>query len=551
MSVIDYWFDRVTIDCANRHIYGGKIFAGKELYEGSIKHYRKGIQMYEQLLDANDPQLANAYVDFSIVLRATGNNKEAAELCRKAIDIYAKNTGLEKDVRNAFTHLGLSYMRGGEKEKAQNAFLRAQELLTVQNENSLSSVTLSYYLGALYNDMGRHEEAWTTLTHAYDMYIASSENDPTLEAGILLSMGVNQEYRGNYQQALDYCLHAWAIQSEQKVSSNDISVTAEHVASIQEKLGEWEDAINTYRSVISIYQEGYYQKQFELLKWYKNIGLIELQHGLNSFAKDDFRRALYHAKQLKDDYDREVADIYFSLGLNDFSAGEYYTASRYFNKTIPLLQINQTLNLKELALVHQYLGDCRTRIQFSKEQPEEYYLKSIAYYHALTEDAPASLCLDCAIYLINSQKYMESLYCSQEALRGFSKALSDDQRDGQDSTNDSLYSIVDGIGQCHYNIGFVHYVNVEYVKAAQEFIMAYVWFKYTLPLKPDNAASAESLHVCEEQLKFVYELNSQDHDLAVSIFEKASEAIKEERGADSDEYKVSMEWVQYAKKQSS
>lgn len=546
MSRFDYLLGRVTLDSANHHLYGGKLFADKELFESAIKHYKKGLQMYEQLLDANDPLIANAYLNYSTVLRRVGSYDEAADLCQKAVVIYSNNSDREKDVQNAYTHLGISYMRGGEKEKALEALLRSKALLAAQGNDVQTLASLLYYIGSLYNDMERFDEAWDALNQSYEMLSSLSEKDPTLEACLLLSMGVNLENTGNYEDALKYCTVAWHRQTEIKMSPLDIAVTEDHIASINERLGEWENAIKAYRLAISIYREGYYQDHLSLLNWYKKIGNIEISHGLYSEAKGDYLSALYHAKRLKDNSDFETADLYYAIGLTNYNAGEYYAACLDLKKALKLFQIDQIHHMRELALVYQQLGDCMAVIQNQKEKPEEYYLKAIACYHSITEQAPASLCLKCGIYLINAQRYKESQYCSEEALKGFTQALEQKPEENLENSNDSLFSTIDGIAQCHYNIGFVHYVSVEYVSAAKEFIRAYVWYKYTLPLQPENPSTAESLRVCEEQLKFIYDINSKDQALALNIFEKACKELEIEHGIESDEFNVAKQWTQYA-----
>ena len=546
MSRFDYLFGRTTLDSAHKHIYGGKVFADKELFDSATKHYKKGLQIYEQLLDANDPQIANACLNYSTVLRRVSSYAEAAELCQKAVTIYSHNTGQEKDVQNAYTHLGISYMRGGEKETALEAFLRANELQAKLGNDSLTSASLLYYIGTLYNDMERFDEAWDTLNQAYGMLQSLPEKDHTLEACLLLSLGVNLENTGNYEEALKYCTVAWYRQTEIKMSPLDISVTEDHIASINERLGDWENAIKAYRLAISIYQEGYYQDHFNLLNWYKKIGHIESVHGLYSEAKGDYWSALYHAKRLKNNSDFETAALYYAIGLTGFYAGDYYAASLNFKKAIKLFEVDQLHNLKELALVYKRQGDCMANIQNRKEKPEDYYLKAIACYHALNEEAPASLCLTCGKYLLNVQRYKESLYCSEEALRGFTRALEQKPEDKQDHNNNFLFSTTDSIAQCHYMIGSVHYVSVEYVSAAKEFIQAYVWYKHTLPMLPENPTTAESLRVCEDQLTFIYNLNSGDPAWAVSVFEKAGKELEEEYGTDSDEFFVAKRWIQYA-----
>ena len=540
MSRFDYLLGRVSLDSARQHLFAGKVFADKDLFDEAIKHYRKGLKMYGQLLDENDPLIAAACLNYSLVLRDIGNYEEAADVCRKAISIYAENAGREADEQNAYTHLGVTYMSGGKNEQALGAFLKAKELISGDKELASSL----FYIGTLYNKMGRFEEAWDTLNQSYNLLFSFPEKDSVFEAGLLLSMGVNRDNIGDYEEALRYYTLARRRQEEYHESPRILAVTEDNIASAYEKIGEWKEAIKSYRRAISIHQEGYAQDHYCLLNWYKKIGYIEFQQGLYSFAKDDYLSARYHAQKLHVNSEFETADLYYAAGICEYNREKIDEAVKYSLKAISLFQKDKIHNQREIALSYELVGNCLARSKGGKEKPEDYYLKAIALYHAMAEDAPASLCLVCGIHLINSKRYPESRKCSEEALRGFLKELDLAGNTDHGTSGNSFFSIVDGIAQCHYNIGFVHYIDVEYVNAVKEFISAYAWYRYCLSLESDNDATAEGIMACEEQLKLIYQLNSQNPELAFSIFEKAGKELEEEYGVDSTESNISKQWIQ-------
>jgi len=372
----------------------GTVYMKLGLYEDSEPLLLRALELREELLENEDPQVAESFVSLSLLLEQQGKFGEAERMAQRGLEI--RERVLEQDhpdIAESLHGLARIYHKQAKLKEAEPLYKRALEIREkVLGPNhpdvaqSLNSLGILYYaqnqfdeaennykraltiretvLGPDHPDIGR---SLNSLASLYLWLRRFDEAEPLYRRALAIrektlgpvhpdvatcfyNIALLFYYKGNYEEAEKHYTQALDIQ-RQSLGENhpDLASTLESLATIFHMRGDYDKALSYYERALAIEEKAFGTNNPELASALHNMGLLYTEIGEFDTAEKLIKRAL---EILEGTFGSDHVRVTDSLA----HLGYVYSRTERFNKAEDVYRRALTIREKELGSEHPKLS---------------------------------------------------------------------------------------------------------------------------------------------------------------------------------------------------
>ncbi len=371
----------------------GTVYMKLGLYEDSEPLLLRALELREELLENEDPQVAESFVSLSLLLEQQGKFGEAERMAQRGLEI--RERVLEQDhpdIAESLLGLARIYHKQVKLKEAEPLYKRALEIREkVLGPNhpdvaqSLNSLGILYYaqnqFGEAENNYKRaltiretvlgpdHPDIGRSLNSLASLYLwlrRFDEAEPLYRRALAIrektlgpvhpdvatcfyNIALLFYYRGNYEEAEKHYTQALDIQ-RQSLGENhpDVASTLESLATIFHMRGDYDKALSYYERALAIKEKAFGTNNPELASALHNLGLLNNEIGEFDTAEKLIKRALEILEGTFGSDNVRVTDSLAHLGY-------LYSRTERFNKAEDVYRRALTIREKELGSEHPKL----------------------------------------------------------------------------------------------------------------------------------------------------------------------------------------------------
>jgi serine/threonine protein kinase/tetratricopeptide (TPR) repeat protein len=399
----------------------GTVYMKLGLYKDAEPLLSRALELREELLEFEDPQVAESYVSLSLLFEHQGKYKEAAQMAERGSEIREK--GLEQnhpDIAESLHGLARIYQRMAKYEESELLYKRAleiREMVLGPNHpdvaESLNDQGTLYYeqrkfdeaeknykralsiresvlspdhpdvgrslfsLASLYLFLRRYDEAEPLYRRALAIREKTLGPDHRDVAMCFYNIALLYYYKGDYEEAETYYTQALDIQ-KQSLGENhpDVAKTIESLAAIFHMRENYDKALSFYERAIAIREGSFGSDNPELASTLHSIGLIYAEKGDFDTAETVTQRALNILELAFGPENMRVTESLDYLGYIYSTTERYEDAERVFKRALAIMEkemgpeyykLSRTLN----GLGHIYNTWARV------EEAEQHFLRAL------------------------------------------------------------------------------------------------------------------------------------------------------------------------------
>jgi len=371
----------------------GTVYMKLGLYEDSEPLLLRALELREELLENEDPQVGESFVSLSLLLEQQGKFGEAERMAQRGLEI--RERVLEQDhpdIAESLHGLARIYHKQVKLKEAEPLYKRALEIREkVLGPNhpdvaqSLNSLGILYYaqnqFGEAENNYKRaltiretvlgpdHPDIGRSLNSLASLYLwlrRFDEAEPLYRRALAIrektlgpvhpdvatcfyNIALLFYYRGNYEEAEKHYTQALDIQ-RQSLGENhpDVASTLESLATIFHMRGDYDKALSYYERALAIKEKAFGTNNPELASALHNLGLLNNEIGEFDTAEKLIKRALEILEGTFGSDNVRVTDSLAHLGY-------LYSRTERFNKAEDVYRRALTIREKELGSEHPKL----------------------------------------------------------------------------------------------------------------------------------------------------------------------------------------------------
>ena len=246
------------------------------------------------------------------------------------------------------------------KSKAQNHHALSQDSRAMLMYDKSASILddleewkeigkITFNKGIIYFGQSKYEEANRCNEEAFKIF--EKEQDSSLMAVVLNSMGINQMQRSLYPQALDTYLSAANIyEKRQNTKNGTYASILNNIGLLYNRLKDTVNALDYYQKSLELSKSLDYE--FSVANTLTNIGSLYDYNGKSQLALDYYYKAYDIMSRLKNTYG--IASALTNIGITQVNLKNYDIAIKELSNSIALFEELQ--NTYNLAVVHQNIG---------------------------------------------------------------------------------------------------------------------------------------------------------------------------------------------------
>ena len=399
----------------------GTVYMKLGLYTDADALLRRALELREELLDANDPQVAESLASLSLLLEQRGDFKEAEQIAARALDIRERTLSPDHpDIASSLHGLALIYYRQVKLKEAEHLYKRSLEIREKVFGSNHPEVAESLNdLGVLYYTQGRYEEAekyyqqalairesvlgpdhpevGSSLNGLASLYLRQQRFDETEPlyrralsirekslgpvhpdvATCLNNIAILFYYRGDLTEAEKYYQQALNIRRQSLVENHpDIAVSLMNLAILYHQMGNLEESKSFYEQALTVMEKAYGQDNSEVAFLLTNIALLNIEMEDYIDAEKLLKRAL---EIMEEAFGPNHLQVIKSLDI----LGYLYSSTEKYNEAEQVYIRVLTLKENELGSEHIDLVDAlnglghvlNKRLKYT--QAEEYLLRGL------------------------------------------------------------------------------------------------------------------------------------------------------------------------------
>ena len=217
----------------------GAYYRGQGRYEDSVSCFRQALELLRRTGGESSPDYATATNNLAGTYRLMGRYDEAETAYTECLRRYRETLG-ETHVlyASALNNLGLLSLDRGDLPRAAQLLAKASAVLSLHPECTDEFATSLCNLGALYQKLGRLEEARERLLQAADLYETKLGTATPHYHATLNSLGLVYYQSGLYGEAVD-CLEraSAAAQALYGPDHRECQAIAKHLQAARQAMG--------------------------------------------------------------------------------------------------------------------------------------------------------------------------------------------------------------------------------------------------------------------------------------------------------------------------
>jgi tetratricopeptide (TPR) repeat protein len=391
-QVYEALLDQTTDESEKAPIYGQIASAkdGQGEYEEAIKFYGKTIEIQQQSLPPNHPQMATAHSNIGVVYHRMGDYPKALSCYEKALAIWQQSLPRNHpQMATAHSNIGVVYHRMGDYPKALSCYEKALAISQQSLPRNHPSLALSCNnIGVVYIDMGNYPKALTYYEKTLGIQQQSlPPNHPSL-ASAYNNIGNVYYKMGDYPKALSCYEKALKIK-QQTLPPNHPSLAMSYIAHglVYNKMKEYPKAIAFYEKALEIQKQSLPQNHPDLAMSYNNISIV--YDNMDDYPKElsCYEKALEIRKQSLPPNHPDLASSYNNIGTVYYKMGDYPKALSCYEKALEIRKQSLSPNHLDLASLYDNMGvvycnmDDESKALSSYEQSLEIRKQSLPSNH--------------------------------------------------------------------------------------------------------------------------------------------------------------------------
>ena len=367
--------------------YGVKVYDGDQIYSSSeysesiaIDYIQKALEINKEVYGELHSAVADSYNNIGLALYETEfKDSEALEYYKKSLEIRKELNGERHPaVATCYNNIGDVLRDQNKYSEALEYYKKSLEIRKeVFGERHPAVATCYNDIGSVLNKMGNYAEALECYKNALEIRkeILDEFNldisDNYLIIGDLLCA------QGKYGEALDYYKKAYWIDKDDKYVSDMGYVPENRYMNMGSMLLERDDyyyseALAYFQKVLEIRIERYGECSKEVASMYYGIGVAFHHSGKYSEALEYYNRAL----EISTSGGYDVAYIYESVGEMLREQGKYAEALEYYNKALELYNEKGVYDDTTVAFIYNVIGEMFYE-QGKYSEALEYYNKAL------------------------------------------------------------------------------------------------------------------------------------------------------------------------------
>ncbi|CAF1261602.1 unnamed protein product [Adineta steineri] len=473
-------------------------------YEKAICYNEKAIDIRQNTLPSNHPDLAHSYNNIGLVYHSIGEYSKALSFFEKALEIREKTLpSNHPDLAYSYNNIGLVYHQMGEYLKTLSYYEKALKFRQNTLPSNHPDLAQSYNnIGHLYRSMGEYLKALSSHEKALEIYQKTLAPDHPSLATSYNNIGMIYNNMGEYSKALSS--HEKALEIYQKTLAPDHPSLATSyccIGNVYNSMGGYSKALSSHEKALEIYQKTLPSDHPNLATLHNNIGMMCSNIGEYSKAVSFYEKALeIRQKTLAPDHPAlatsycSIGNVYNSMGGYSKALSSHEKALEIRQKTLAPDHPSLATSYNNIGLVYNNMGEYSKALS-SHEKALEIREKALPSNHP---DLAQSYNNIANVY-VNMGAYSKALSFHEKALEIRVKALPSNHPDLATSYN---------------NIGLVYDNMGEYSKALSFHEKALEIREKALP--SNHPVLAQSYN----NIGMMYD-NMEDYSKALSYFEHA------------------------------
>jgi serine/threonine protein kinase/tetratricopeptide (TPR) repeat protein len=399
----------------------GTVYMKLGLYKDAEPLLSRAFELREELLEHEDPQVAESFLSLSLLFEHQGKFREAGQMAQRGLEIREKV--LEQnhpDIAESLHGLARIYHRMAKFEEAEILYKRALEIRKMVLGLSHPDVAESLNdLGALYYEQRKFDEAeknyksalsiresvlgpdhpdvgrsLNSLAGLYLFLRRYDEAEPLYRRSLAIrekTLGPDHRdvamcfyniallyyYKGDYEEAETYYTQALNIQIQSLGENHpDVAKTIESIAAIFHMRGNYDKALSYYERALSIREGPLGSDNPELVSTLHSMGLIYTEKGDFDTAETLTKRALTIMElAFGSDHMRVIESLDY-LGYIYNTTERYEEAERIFRRALTIMEKEMGLEYYKLSRTLNGLGHIYNKwARF--EEAEQYFLRAL------------------------------------------------------------------------------------------------------------------------------------------------------------------------------
>jgi serine/threonine protein kinase/tetratricopeptide (TPR) repeat protein len=399
----------------------GTVYMKLGLYEDSEPLLSRALELREELLDNEDPQVAESFVSLSLLLENQGKFAEAEKMALRGLEIREKVLGQNHpDTAESLHGLARIYHKQIKLKEAEPLYKRAleiREMVLGPNHpdvaESLNDLGVLYYVQNQFDDAEKnykralsiretvlgpdHPDVGRSLNSLAGLYLwlrRYDEAEPLYRRALAIrektlgpvhpevaicfyNIALLYYYKGEYGEAEKYYHQALDIQ-RQSLGENhpDVAATLESLATIFHRRGDYDEALSFYKRALAIEEKSFGPDNPELVSALQSIGLLYAEKGDFDTAETLIKRALKIMEGAFGSDHIRVTDSLEYLGYIYTTTERYDEAEALYQKVLTIRENEMGSEYSKLSRVLNGLGHIYDKwAQY--EKAEQYFLRAL------------------------------------------------------------------------------------------------------------------------------------------------------------------------------
>ena len=236
----------------------GTVYNSLDMADSAKALLNDGYQIRQDILDPEDPDIAESLIKLALIESRLGDKEKAAELLKRSLEINEKSLGpLHRMTETSLNNLGIVHIQMGELEKASEYLQRRLDIVEqVYPSESGEMATVASNLAYTYEQIGELDKAafyHEKSLHNFEVVFGPDHLRKTQEmvnyGGMLYKHGLYEKSDSLITKALDLLENALGDDHQRVLNA------LEYKARVIEYKGQYEEALEILSRLKSAYLE--------------------------------------------------------------------------------------------------------------------------------------------------------------------------------------------------------------------------------------------------------------------------------------------------------
>ncbi|CAF1291173.1 unnamed protein product [Adineta ricciae] len=329
-------------------------------HEEAIILYQKALELQQQSLPSNHPDVAKSYNNIGAVYSSMGDYSRALSSHEQALNIRQQSLpSNHPDVASSYGNIGTVYRHMGDYSRALSSYEQALNIRQQSLPSNHPDVASSYgNIGNVYRHMGDYSRALSSYEQALNITQQSLPSNHPDVASSYNNIGAVYSNMGDYSRALSSYEQALNIKQQSLPSNHpDVASSYNNIGAVYSSMGDYSRALSSHEQALNIRQQSLPSNHPDVASSYNNIGAVYSNMGDYSRALSSHEQALHIRQQSLPSNHPDVAKSYNNIGAVYSHMGDYPNACLFYEYA---LQIGQ-----------QVLPSTHSHLQLYKRNVEE------------------------------------------------------------------------------------------------------------------------------------------------------------------------------------